>query len=59
MKTNTQTTVSKEELQEMAEILFKLQQLPQAERIAMQYYIKGAIQGVQMTVEPAIRPAGA
>lgn len=52
MKTNHNTEeVSKKEAVELAEILIKIQQLPKEERIAMQYYIKGTLQRIQMTGE--------
>lgn len=54
MKTNHNTEeVTKKEVVELAEILVKIQQLPKEERIAMQYYIKGTLQGIQMTGENA------
>lgn len=36
---------------ELAKILFKIEELPQEERIATQYYIKGMLQGIQMAGE--------
>lgn len=36
---------------ELAKMLFKIEDLPPEERIATQYYIKGMLQGIQMAGE--------
>lgn len=48
---NKQTDVTKKEVLELAEILVILQRLPKDERIAMQYYMKGALHALQMNDE--------
>lgn len=44
-------TVDKAELQQIAEMLSVFQELPQMERVAIQYYIKGRIDAVTGNVE--------
>lgn len=44
-------TVDKEELRQLAEMLSQLQKLPQMERIAIQYYIKGRLDAVAGIIE--------
>lgn len=43
----------KKDAKELAGILVKIQELPMEERIAMQYYIKGTLNGIQMAGEGA------
>lgn len=44
-------TVDKAELRQLAEMLSVFQELPQMERIAIQYYIKGRIDAAAGNVE--------
>ena len=40
--------IDKEELKATAELLSEIEKLPTEKRIAMQYYIKGTLAGLQM-----------
>lgn len=40
--------IDKEELKAAAELLSEIEKLPAEKRIAMQYYIKGTLAGLQM-----------
>lgn len=40
--------IDKEELKATAELLSEIEKLPAEKRIAMQYYIKGTLAGLQM-----------
>ncbi len=44
-------TISKREYQELANMLTVFQQLPQVERIAIQYYIKGRVDAEKSIAE--------
>ena len=44
-------TISKAELRQLAEMLTVFQRLPQMERIAIQYYIKGRVDAEKSTIE--------
>lgn len=60
MNTLEVQTNEKEEITEMAEMLSKIQHLPAERRIALQYYIKGTLNGIQMETErESIPVAGA
>lgn len=43
----------KQEIKEMAEMLSSIQHLPIEKRIALKYYIKGTLNGIQMGEEEA------
>ena len=43
----------KKDINEIAKILAKIEQLPREEKIAMQYYIKGMLEGIQKSTESA------
>ena len=43
--------IDKEELKATAELLSEIEKLPTEKRIAMQYYIKGTLAGLQMMGE--------
>ncbi len=43
--------IDKEELKAAAELLSEIEKLPTEKRIAMQYYIKGTLAGLQMMGE--------
>lgn len=45
------TTVEKAELRQLAEMLAVFQNLPQMERVAVQYYIKGRMDAVTGNIE--------
>lgn len=45
------TTVEKAELRQLAEMLAVFQKLPQMERVAVQYYIKGRMDAVAGNIE--------
>lgn len=57
MNTLEVQTNEKEEITEMAEMLSKIQRLPAERRIALQYYIKGTLNGIQMETERGSIPA--
>lgn len=47
-KNNQIEEVNKEDLKNVAETLSEVEKLPTETRIAMQYYIKGTLAGIQM-----------
>lgn len=49
-------TAEKQEIKEMAEMLSNFQRLPAEKRIALRYYIKGTLNGMQMEEEREARP---
>ena len=55
---NQQVAITRSELREFAETLAIVQQLPQVERIAMQYYIKGVLEGLNMSGEVLLSTVG-
>lgn len=44
-------TVDKEELRQFSELLSEFQKLPQMERVAIQYYVKGRIDAIVGNIE--------